>query len=156
MAAPNPKSALGQTTGDRQPKVAHLKDSVRVEFGPLAHYHPLLADGTTPIRTGIQTSEPGYVAPVHWHPYDEILMIIEGKASAWLEGRESEAVHLDAGDTIMLPANVPHSFSVVGDQPMRLVGIHLNPDRVVNYHDRESDAQGYPVWDANESTKDEG
>jgi hypothetical protein len=35
----------------------------------------------------------------------------------------------------------------VGDKPMRLLGIHSNPDRVVNYLDRKSDASGYPVLD---------
>jgi hypothetical protein len=35
----------------------------------------------------------------------------------------------------------------VGDQPMRLLGIHANPDRVVTYLDRKSDASGYPVLD---------
>ena len=29
-------------------------------------------EGTTPIRTGIQTSEPGYVAPMHSHPYLDV------------------------------------------------------------------------------------
>ena len=27
----------------------------------------------------IQTSAPGYVAPMHWHPYVELLFIIEGE-----------------------------------------------------------------------------
>ena len=44
-------------------KIAKLDQSSRVEFGPLAFYHPLVADGDTPVRTGIQTSAPGYVAP---------------------------------------------------------------------------------------------
>ena len=30
---------------------------------------------------------------------------------------------------------------------MRLLGIHSNPDRVVTYLDRKSDASGYPVLD---------
>jgi mannose-6-phosphate isomerase-like protein (cupin superfamily) len=131
------------------PKVKHLSQSKRVEFGPLAHYHPLIADGDTPIRTGIQTSAPGYVAPMHWHPYLELLFIIEGTAEAWLEGQEAEPVRLEAGDCIALPPNVPHSFRTVGDKPMRLLGIHHNAERVVNYLDRQSDANGYPILDAN-------
>lgn len=132
-----------------RPKVARLSESKQVDFGPLAHYHPLLADGSTAIRTGIQTSQPGYVAPVHWHPYDEVLMVIDGQASAWLEGAEDDPIALAPGDTIMLPANIPHSFAVVGSEPMRLVGIHLNPDRVVTYRDpeRKTDANGYQVFE---------
>ena len=129
-------------------KVRRLSESGRVEFGPLAFYHPLIADGDTPVRTGIQTSAPGYVAPVHSHPYVELLFIIEGEAEVWLQGDEAKPQHLAAGDCVALPANIPHSFRTVGDKTMRLLGIHANPDRVVHYLDRESDAQGYPVLDA--------
>ncbi|MBV8413268.1 MAG: cupin domain-containing protein [Alphaproteobacteria bacterium] len=129
-------------------KVRRLAESGRVEFGPLAFYHPLIADGDTPVRTGIQTSAPGYVAPMHFHPYVELLFIIEGEAEVWLQGDEAKPQRLAAGDCVALPANVPHSFRTVGDKPMRLLGIHSNPDRVVTYLDRESDAQGYPVLDA--------
>src|SRR5438094_3003134 len=135
-------------TALQAPKVRKLAEAHRVEFGPLAFYHPLIADGDTPVRTGIQTSAPGYVAPMHWHPYVELLFIIEGEAEVWLQGGEAEPIHLDAGDCVALPADVPHSFRTVGDRPMRLLGIHANPDRVVNYLDRKSDASGYPMLDS--------
>lgn len=128
-------------------KVRRLADASRIEFGPLSFYHPLVADGDTPVRTGIQTAAPGYVAPTHWHPYVELLFIIEGEAEVWLHGGEAEPIHLDAGDCVALPADIPHGFRTVGDKPMRLLGIHSNPDRVVNYLDRKSDASGYPVAD---------
>jgi mannose-6-phosphate isomerase-like protein (cupin superfamily) len=136
------------TTTLQAPKIRKLADSSRVEFGPLAFYHPLIADGDTPVRTGIQTSAPGYVAPMHWHPYVELLFIIEGEAEVWLQGDEDKPARLGAGDCVALPANIPHSFRTVGDQPMRLLGIHANPDRVVTYLDRKSDASGYPVLDS--------
>ena len=69
-------------------KIAKLADASRVEFGPLSFYHPLVADGDTPVRTGIQTAMPGYQAPMHWHPYTELLFIIEGEADVWLQGEE--------------------------------------------------------------------
>ena len=34
-------------------KVGKLADSSRFEYGPMAFYHPLIADGDTPVRTGI-------------------------------------------------------------------------------------------------------
>ena len=126
-------------------KIATLEDADRVEFGPLAHYRPLMADGTTPVRTGIQISEPGYVAPMHSHPYVEMLFILEGEADVWTEGQEHAKRRLKAGDTVALPPETPHSFSVVGDRPMKLLGIHHSPERIVNYQDRETDADGYPV-----------
>ena len=129
-------------------KIAKLADAPRVEFGSLAYYHPLVADGDTPVRTGIQTSAPGYVAPMHFHPYTELLFIIEGEADVWLQGGEADPVRLTAGDCVALPADIPHSFSTVGDKTMRLLGIHANPTRVSTYLDRETDASGYPKLDA--------
>ena len=71
------------------PKIRKLADASRVEFGPLAFYHPLIADGDTPVRTGIQTSAPGYVAPMHFHPYVELLFIIEGEAEVGCRARKT-------------------------------------------------------------------
>jgi mannose-6-phosphate isomerase-like protein (cupin superfamily) len=133
-----------------QAKIVKLQDTPIVSFGPLAHYQPIIGDdeGTTPVRTGIQTSQPGYAAPMHSHPYLEILHILDGCAEAWIEGREDEAVSLEKGDTIALPAGVPHSFRVVGDQVLRLLGTHVSPRRIVNYRDGGwTDTQGYRLDD---------
>ena len=127
-------------------KIVKLAETEVVSFGPLAHYQPIIGDdeGTTPVRTGIQTSQPGYVAPVHSHPYLEILHILDGTAEAWLEGREDEKVVLGKGDTIALPPGAPHSFRVVGDVPLRLLGTHVSPTRIVNYRDGgATDGRGY-------------
>jgi quercetin dioxygenase-like cupin family protein len=127
-------------------QVIRLEEAEIVPFGPLAHYQPILGDteGTTPIRTGIQTSQPGYVAPLHSHPYLEVLHVLEGIAEAWLEGEEDRKVLLRKGDTIALPPNAPHSFRVVGDETLRLLGTHVSPKRIVDYRDgRRTDAQGY-------------
>jgi quercetin dioxygenase-like cupin family protein len=131
-------------------KVIRLADTGIVKFGPDAVYQLILGDdeGTTPIRTGIQTSEPGYVAPVHSHPYMEVLHVLDGVAEAWMDGRENDKVRLEKGDTIALPPNVPHSFRVVGDQALRLLGTHVSPRRIVKYKDgRATDARGYQTLD---------
>ena len=58
-----------------EPKVIRLETTGIVKFGPDAFYQPILGDdeGSTPVRIGIQTSEPGYAAPMHSHPYLEVL-----------------------------------------------------------------------------------
>jgi mannose-6-phosphate isomerase-like protein (cupin superfamily) len=132
-------------------QVIRLADTEVVKFGPDATYQLILGDdeGSTPIRTGIQTSQPGYVAPVHSHPYLEVLYVLEGVAEAWIDGQEDRKVRLDAGDTVALPPNVPHSFRVVGDRVLRTLGIHASPKRIANYKDgRATDARGYQVSDA--------
>jgi mannose-6-phosphate isomerase-like protein (cupin superfamily) len=129
-------------------QVIRLADTEVVKFGPDATYQLIIGDdeGTTPIRTGIQTSQPGYVAPVHSHPYLEVLYVLEGVAEAWIDGQEDRKVRLETGDTVALPPNVPHSFRVVGDQVLRTLGIHTSPKRIANYKDgRATDARGYQI-----------
>jgi mannose-6-phosphate isomerase-like protein (cupin superfamily) len=132
-------------------QVIRLANTEVVKFGPDATYQLILGDdeGTTPIRTGIQTSQPGYVAPVHSHPYLEVLYVLEGVAEAWIDGKEDRKVRLEKGDTVALRPNVPHSFRVVGDQVLQTLGIHASPKRIANYKDgRATDARGYQVSDA--------
>ena len=129
-------------------QVIRLADTEVVKFGPDATYQLIIGDdeGSTPVRTGIQTAEPGYVAPVHQHPYVEILHILDGAAEAWLEGRESEAVTLRRGDTMAIPPDTPHAFRVVGSETLRLLGTHASPKRIAMYKDgRPTDARGYQI-----------
>ena len=126
--------------------VIRLDDTERVSFGPLSHYQPIVGDdaGSTPVRTGIQTAQPGYAAPVHSHPYIEILHILDGAAEAWIDGRPESRVVLRKGDTIAVPPETPHAFRVVGGETLRLLGTHVSPKRIVNYQDgAASDARGY-------------
>jgi mannose-6-phosphate isomerase-like protein (cupin superfamily) len=127
-------------------QVVRLDETERVSFGPLSYYQPIVGDeeGGTPVRTGIQTAQPGYAAPVHSHPYVEILHILDGVAEAWIDGRPESVVVLRRGDTIAVPPEMPHAFRVVGEQVLRLLGTHVSPRRIVNYKDGvASDARGY-------------
>ena len=131
-----------------EPRVVRLAETEPVSFGPLSHYQPIIGDdaGSTPLRTGIQTAQPGYEAPVHSHPYLEVLHILDGEAEAWIDGQEDRAVRLRKGDTIALPPHTPHAFRAVGDQVLRLLGTHASPRRIVSYKDgAESDVRGYRV-----------
>ena len=88
--------------------------------------------GSTPLRTGIQTAQPGYQAPLHAHPYVEVLHILEGTAEAWMEGGEDQPIVLEPGDTLAIPANTPHSFRVRGTETLRLLGTHASPRALVS------------------------
>src|SRR4051794_37557944 len=85
-----------------------------------------------PIRTGIQTSPPGYQTRVHSHPYVETLTVIEGSGEAWLDGQPG-VIALEPGVTVVLPANRNHAFRVVGDKPLVTLGIHTFGKRIVYY-----------------------
>ena len=109
------------------------RPSVKLPGG--ADYRPIIGDDTgegVPIRTGIQTSQPGYATPLHSHPYAEILTVIEGRGEAWLDGEDGVVV-MEPGVTIAVPANRVHGFRVIGERPLVTFGIHTHGKRIVNY-----------------------
>jgi mannose-6-phosphate isomerase-like protein (cupin superfamily) len=121
-----------------QAKVIRLSEAPATSFGPLAEYQRLTGEDGLPVFTGIQTCQPGYATPLHWHPYVECLFVLEGTMEAWLEGGEEAPARLGPGDMIALPASTPHVFRNAGDGVLRLMGIHASPTRIV--HRIETDA----------------
>ena len=74
----------------------------------------------------------------------EVLHILDGVAEAWVDGQDDRKVTLRKGDTIAIPPGVPHSFHVVGDDALRLLGTHASPKRIVDYQDGvQTNARGY-------------
>jgi quercetin dioxygenase-like cupin family protein len=102
-----------------------------------ALYRPIIGDDTgqgIPVRTGIQTSPPGYRTRPHSHPYVEILTVLEGTGEAWLAG-DAGRVTLEPGVTIAIPADRVHGFCATGDRPLVTFGIHASDKRIVDYAD---------------------
>ncbi len=114
------------------PKIARLTEADPISFGPLAHYQRLTGDDGLPVFTGVQTCQPGYATPLHWHPYVECLFVIEGVMEAHIEGQEATPARLQAGDLIALPAGTPHVFRNPGPGVLRILGIHASPTRIVH------------------------
>jgi quercetin dioxygenase-like cupin family protein len=106
-----------------------------VDFPGGATYRTLIGDDNgaeIPIRTGIQTSQPGYATRVHSHPYVEVLTVLAGYGEAWLDG-EAGTIAMAPGVTISIPAGRVHGFRVIGDNPLVTYGIHTNGKRIVSY-----------------------
>ena len=100
-----------------------------------ADYCPVIGDdngAAVPVRTGIQTSPPGYETRPHSHPYVELLTVLEGEGEAWVEGEEA-IIRLEPGVTIALPAHRVHSFRTIGGKPLVTFGIHTSRKRIVEY-----------------------
>ena len=115
--------------------VVHEKERPEVPFPGGATYRTLIGDDNgadIPIRTGIQTSHPGYATREHSHPYVEVLTVLEGRGEAWLDG-EPGTVAMEPGVTISIPAGRVHGFRVLGAQPLVTYGIHTFPKRIVNF-----------------------
>jgi quercetin dioxygenase-like cupin family protein len=127
-------------------RVIKLVDTETVPLGTGSNYRPIVGDdeGTTPVRTGIQTCDPGYEVPAHCHPYIEIIHVLDGAFEFWMDGAENEAVVLRRGDTIEIQAGAWHGFRVMGVEAARLLGTHVSPRRIVQYKaDIAVDARGY-------------
>jgi quercetin dioxygenase-like cupin family protein len=106
-----------------------------VPFPGGATYRTLIGDDNgvdIPLRTGIQTSDPGYATREHSHPYVEILTVLSGRGEAWLAG-EDGTLAMEPGVTIAIPAGRVHGFRVSGDEPLVTLGIHASAKRIVDY-----------------------
>ncbi|MGH7047847.1 MAG: cupin domain-containing protein [Stellaceae bacterium] len=117
------------------PILIRHSDRPVVDFGNGATYRPLIGDDNgagVSIRTGIQTSPPGYETRPHSHPYVETLTVLDGNGEAWVEG-EDGIIALSAGVTIALPANRVHGFRAIGDRPLVTFGVHASGKRIVDY-----------------------
>jgi mannose-6-phosphate isomerase-like protein (cupin superfamily) len=66
---------------------------------------------------------PGGAIRLHKHPYKEIFIIQEGLATFTVDSATLEA---HAGQIIIVPADVPHKFMNLSDQPLKQIDIHVN------------------------------
>ena len=104
-----------------------------VPFEGGASYRVLIGDDNgagIAVRTGVQTSQPGYATPEHSHPYAEVITVLSGRGEAWLAGQPARHA-LEPGMTIVFPANTAHGFRVTGNEPLVTLGIHANGQRIV-------------------------
>ena len=131
-------------------KVTRIADTNLVSYGPRSDLRVLVGDdaGSTPIRAALQTCQPGYDVPYHCHPYIEYLFVLDGSAAFTIEADSVQKVELQKGDTVELHAGVWHAFTTSPTEVTRLLGIHLSPERIVNYRPGvKTDARGFRVTD---------
>lgn len=131
-------------------KVSRIADTERVSYGPQSDLRVLVGDTerSTPIRVALQTCQPGYDVPYHCHPYIEYLIVLEGSAAFTIEADGVQKVELHKGDTVELSAGFWHAFSTSATEVTQLLGIHISPERIVNYKPGvKTDASGFRVTD---------
>jgi len=129
-------------------RVVRSEDTELVSYGPKSDVRILIGDeeGSTPIRTALQTCQPGYDVPLHSHPYTEFLIVLQGAAEFRIEADGTETVVLNKGDSVELPPGVWHAFTAVGDEITHLLGIHVSSERIVNYQpDVKTDSRGFRI-----------
>jgi quercetin dioxygenase-like cupin family protein len=90
--------------------VAGLAQQPGTKRTPLQQ-HDLSAPGREVIQVRVDF-DPGYVAPRHTHPGEEIIYVIEGTLEYQIEGQPARTVK--PGDVLFVPAGAIHSVKNVG------------------------------------------
>lgn len=71
------------------------------------------------------TLQPGNGAEPHAHPgIEQVCYVLSGRAVAEVAGERGE---LGPGDCCFFPPDVPHSFTAVGEEPVRILVIYSPP-----------------------------
>ncbi len=131
-------------------KVKRIEDAEYVSYGPESDLRVLIGDArqSTPIRTALQTCQPGYDVPFHCHPYIEYLIVLEGSAEFRIEEDGVQTVVARKGDTVELHPGVWHAFTTSPTEVTQLLGIHISSERIVNYKpDVKTDSRGFRIED---------
>ena len=100
---------------------------VRKEELPLvgSSYNFVGADqGDVAVSLFLVEAQPGRGAPLHYHDYDEIILIQEG-ISRLVAGEEVREAR--ANDVIVIKAGTPHGFVNIGAGVLRQTDIHVSP-----------------------------
>ncbi|MFD7500115.1 cupin domain-containing protein [Streptomyces sp. NPDC059850] len=80
---------------------------------------------TAVITTGQTVFQPGTGLPLHSHNVEESVLILEGEATAEIDG---EFFDLEAGQATWVPAGVPHRFFNRGAGVMRIYWVYGGRD----------------------------
>ena len=75
----------------------------------------------TNISFFIIEAEPGKGAKLHKHPYEEVFIHLEGKATFTIG---DEIIEAEPGEIVIAPANVPHKFVNTGNTILKQIDIH--------------------------------
>jgi mannose-6-phosphate isomerase-like protein (cupin superfamily) len=118
-----------------------------VRQGEVEGYHPANHTGTlnrrligrdtvgaTRVELVLGEIQPGQGALPHAHPgIEQVCYMLEGRAVAEVGGERAE---LGPGDCCFFPADQRHVFTVVGDEPVKVLVVYAppyeeNPERVI-------------------------
>ena len=108
--------------------ILHLGDIPSIPRGDGVSTRPLIGKWNTlaaRLTTGVTTFAPGTVIPLHTHNVEETVMLLEGEATAVIDGKP---YHLVAGDVTWVPAEVPHHFLNRGQGQMRIYWVYDGRD----------------------------
>jgi mannose-6-phosphate isomerase-like protein (cupin superfamily) len=77
---------------------------------------------------------PGGGPRLHRHPYEEVFIILEGRATFTVGATTVEAT---AGQVLVAPPNMPHKFVNSGEGPLRQIDIHASARFITEWLEEE-------------------
>jgi quercetin dioxygenase-like cupin family protein len=107
--------------------VVRSQDARAMRWGPAGMVRIVAgATSTDGAFSVVETTEPpGSAAPLHVHHGEaEAFYVLEGEIALTCG---DDSVIAQAGDFVHTPVDVPHAYSVVGDQPARVLLLFTRP-----------------------------
>jgi quercetin dioxygenase-like cupin family protein len=109
-----------------------MKESEVTPYSPANHTGTVNRRLIGPAETGSENLEvllgvvnKSHGALPHAHPgIDQVCYVIAGRAEAEVGGEHAE---LGPGDACFFPADLPHRFTAVSDEPVRVLVIYTPP-----------------------------
>ena len=102
----------------------HLTHQAALPFVGMSHQFIGADQGDVSVSVYLVNAPPGRGAPPHRHPYDEIVFVREGRGCWTVDGVDREGT---AGDILVVKAGEIHSFRNIGELPLHLLDVHVNP-----------------------------
>src|SRR5258706_8820922 len=109
------------TTGERPMKISNVKEipSEKVEMDGAKDCQVKLAvtarDGAPNFAMRIFEVSPGGHTPLHHHPYEHEIFVMEGQGTVWREGPEGA---VKPRDVVFISAHEQHQFQNKTKQPL--------------------------------------
>lgn len=82
------------------------------------------AYGATVTVLAYGNDTPGEGPVLHVHPYDEVFVVVAGRARFFVG---SEVIEAGAGEVVLGPAGIPHRFENLGPGRLQTIDIHHSP-----------------------------
>ncbi len=117
MTGNEPIKVEEREKSEMQAKVLNLKDLVAYQEGTVASRMLVNKKAGTITIFSFDKDEG---LSEHTAPYNALVTILDGEAEIWIGG---QTFHVKEGESIILPANVPHALSAVTRFKMMLTMI---------------------------------
>ena len=92
-----------------------------LKFSPTAALYEGAKHADSNISMFVVRTPPGKFVELHWHPYPETFLLLEGRGR-WTAG--DAVVELEGEQILVVGPNTLHGFRNIGDTPLLVMSVH--------------------------------